>query len=184
VFLAIELSDEVDPTALATVVLALATLVALWFTRRALKQTQQGIDLSRREVEEAHRPVLVPVVDQTREMSLPAATSDRLPAMPTVPGNRFLVPVENIGSGPALGVEATLTLDSDTLPEAHRKGHTIDVPGIGINNLTSLEFPLAGAVLAPFALRLGYRDVAGKKWETTARYANRPAATGGRSARI
>ena len=73
--LALEFTDDVDPTALATVALALATLGTLLllmrslvYTRRALAQTREDVELSRREVEEAHRPVIVPVIDATRKL--------------------------------------------------------------------------------------------------------------------
>jgi hypothetical protein len=149
--------------------LALATIASLWFTRRALKQTREEIGLPRQEVEEAHRPVLIPVLDSTREMKL--GDGRTAPAGPAVPGNRLLVPVENIGSGPALEVEMGLTLHGYTVPEGLRgQEHTMNASGIGIGHLTSLELPLAGAVSTPFDLRLSYRDVADKAWITTASF--------------
>jgi hypothetical protein len=176
--LGLEFTDDVDPTALATAALALLTVVALWFTWRSLKQTKQEIRLSRDEVEQAHRPVLVPVLDNTRAMSLPDAQTR--PAVPVVPGNRIYVPVENIGAGPALDVEMGITLTAQQLPDAYAGEHTIKAPGIGIGHLTTLEQPLAGAssfagttagfLSSPFDLRLTYLDVAGKRWLTTARF--------------
>jgi len=166
--LAIEISDDVDPTALATVALAILNVAILWFTRGALKQTREEIGLSRQEVEEAHRPVLVPVLDNTRQMTLPDGRIG--PAEPTAPGNRIFVPVENIGSGPALGVEMGLTYRADTIAEAHRGEHKMMAPGVGIGHLASLELPLVAAPRGPFDLRLSYRDVAGKRWVTTARF--------------
>lgn len=164
----IEITDDVDPTALATVALAILTLAALWFTRRALKQTPEEIDLSRQEVEEGQRPVLVPVLDNTRRITLPDGETG--PATPTAPGNRIFVPVENIGSGRALGVEMGITYRVDSIPEEYRGEHTMVSPGIGIGHLASLELPFVSAPRGPFDLRLSYRDVAGKEWVTTARF--------------
>jgi hypothetical protein len=149
-------------------VLAVLTLGALLLTLKSLNQTQTEIALSRREVEEAHRPVLVPVLDVTRQMQLP--NGEVGPATPTVPGNRILVPVENIGSGPALQVEMGLAFRSERVAVAHRGEHTMMATGIGVGHLTSLELPLAGAVLSPFDIRLTYLDVVGKSWVTTARF--------------
>lgn len=162
----LEFSDDVDPTGLATFVLACLTLAALILTRRALKQTREEIGLSRQEVEQAHRPVLVPVVDAVRPIKLP--TGETSPAFPFVVGNHHFVPVENIGSGPALDTEMGLTLLGPDLPEAHEGEHTMRIPGIGVGHLTPLELPLAGATPREFDLRLTYLDVAGKHWVTTA----------------
>jgi hypothetical protein len=159
-----------DWTAIGTLALALVTAVALVIGWLTLRQTRREIALSRREVEEAHRPVLVPVLDRTRAITL-QADGPPVPAVPTVPGNRVFVPVENIGSGPALEVEMALTLKGFAVPEGIRDLEgTMNAPGIGVGHLTTLELPLAGAVLAPFDLRLTYRDVAGKLWVTRAQF--------------
>jgi hypothetical protein len=80
------------------------------------------------------------------------------------------VPIENIGSGPALSVEMGLTYRPDMVAEGHRGEHTMMTPGRGIGHLASLELPLVAAPGGPFDLRLSYRDVAGKRWVTTARF--------------
>ncbi len=48
---ALELSDNVDPTALATFLLAVLTLAAVVVAVWTLRRSQDEIDLSRREVE-------------------------------------------------------------------------------------------------------------------------------------
>jgi hypothetical protein len=50
---AVHITDEIDLTGIATVILALATAGLAWWTRRAVNQGGT-------EVERAHRPVLVP----------------------------------------------------------------------------------------------------------------------------
>src|ERR1700680_4128893 len=96
-----------DWTAIGTLALAFVTLLlasaTFWMvklTRGSLAQTKDEIALSRREVEEAHRPVLVPVVDTTSYIDLGADGANRERRPQLEPGGRLFVPVENIGSGP------------------------------------------------------------------------------------
>lgn len=56
-------NPEYDLTAVGTLALALVTLAAVALAVRALKQTQQEIEVSRSQVEESHRPLVVPVAD-------------------------------------------------------------------------------------------------------------------------
>jgi hypothetical protein len=109
--------------ALATLILATATLWAVYLTRRSLSQTQEEIALSRREVEEAHRPVIVPLADP-RLIRMAGATSMGKPAaQPAVhTTGQLTVPIENIGTGPALRVEASIELLSN-------KGDLVTSPG-------------------------------------------------------
>jgi hypothetical protein len=101
----------VGTLALAAVTLALAaaTFWMVKLTRRSLEQTRDEINVSRREVEEAHRPVLVPVVDSTSYMDLGADGAGRKRRPQLEPGGQLFVPVENIGSGPALNIEASVS---------------------------------------------------------------------------
>ncbi len=104
VIFALEFSDNVDPTALATVLLALLTFATVVVGGLALRRTRSEIDLSRREVEEAHRPVLIPVFDENLELrEVDAPTVYR--AKPRYKeNNRIVVPIKNIGMGPALNI--------------------------------------------------------------------------------
>lgn len=104
-----------DRTAIGTLALAAVTLLlagaSFWMvvlTRGSLAQTKDEIALSRREVEEAHRPVLVPAVDSTSYIDLGAIGANRERRPQLEPGGHLFVPVENIGPGPALNVEATV----------------------------------------------------------------------------
>lgn len=170
--LAIEFTDDVDPTGLATLALALITLVALLYTRRALKQTKEEIDLSRREVEEAHRPVVVPVVDRSRTLTVPGFSRPIGPLL--IETGSLLVPLENIGSGPALDVEVTITLltEAGDISGANDAQQTVGaVAGLGVGGLVPVEVgvPALGGVPS-FEARITYRDVAGKEWLTVSRY--------------
>src|SRR5713226_4470511 len=145
---AIEFTDDVDPTALATVFLGLVTVVSLFFTRRSLLQTREEIDLSRREVQEAHRPVVTPLVDPAR-MFTPYG-SEPIPIGPQLVRQGVLyVPLENVGMGPALSVTAQLTLltDDGQVSGANEGG---DQPGlaagIGAGAMTPLEMRVPGTL--------------------------------------
>jgi hypothetical protein len=114
--LAITLTTASAWTAAGTLLLAAATFVSLIFARSALKktqdqielgqaqltQTQREIELSRREVEEAHRPVVVPVADTLQRSSRTVRSG------PDVSDHLLVIPLRNIGSGPALHVAMTL----------------------------------------------------------------------------
>ncbi|HEV2944278.1 MAG TPA: hypothetical protein VGX26_04100 [Solirubrobacteraceae bacterium] len=172
-----------DWTAIGTLALAAATFVSLYFARRSLgqtqkqiklgqaqlEQTQREIELSRSEVEEAHRPVLVPVVDSTSYMDLGADGAGRERRPQLEPGGHLFVPVENIGSGPALNVEASVS--GTSVPEEARTEHQTSarVAGLGEGRFLALlvELPF-WKELWTFTLTIEYSDVAGKGWRTNA----------------
>lgn len=174
-----------DATALGTLALAVATFVSLLFARRTLgqmqqqiklgqkqlEQTQAEIELSRSEVEEAHRPVLVPVVDSTAYMDLGADGADRERRPQLEPGGHLFVPVENVGAGPALNVEATVW--GVSIPEEARTAHQTSgrIAGLGEGDFRAvlIELPF-WKELWSFTLSVEYSDVAGKGWRTTAQF--------------
>jgi hypothetical protein len=172
VTLALEFSDTVDPATVATVVLAIVAIVGLILTRLALKQTQSEIDLSRREVEEAHRPVVVPIADD-RSMKLdPFAPTS---AKPTVVGDSELaVPVENIGAGPALRIEASAKLlDAEGKPSLAPTGPQTPATAVGLETGRMQVLRIRTnkwTIGVSFELTLTYEDVAGKAWTTVGRY--------------
>lgn len=149
-------TGNVDPTALATFVLAGLTLAAVIVGGKALTKTQSAIDLSRREVEEAHRPVVVPLVDGLH-----------------ADGDWLFVPIKNIGLGPALDVEvgATLRDDAGNYTEAAGPERIGAVAGLGVSDVRPIEIriPHLGA-MPNFDVRVMYSDVAEKPWVTTAKY--------------
>jgi hypothetical protein len=185
--LGLKLSDELDLTAIGTLLLAATTLLFLFFVRRSLKQTQAQITLgqrqlaqtqeeigfsrkeiclSRKEVEAAHRPVVVPVAGGQH---FTLANGEDLPAGPYVPKPGLLVvPIMNIGLGPALCLESTIEgLDpADGWNERQRLG---EVTGIGVSEVISLEIAIHDLSEVPdFNLTLTYDGVAGKGWTTVA----------------
>jgi|ERR1035438_284434 hypothetical protein len=107
-----------DWTAIGTLALAVVTGGSLVFGWASLKQTQRAIALSRGEVEEAHRPVLVPFQRSGTAIKFRGGeiSADR----PSVAGNdpdrqdlphysAVFLPVENVGVGPALNVRGEFT---------------------------------------------------------------------------
>jgi hypothetical protein len=173
-------------TAIGTGALALATFVSLFFARRSirqnqeqiklgqeqLKQTQREIEVSRKEVEQAHRPVLVPVADTNQDKS--GRTMRSGPQV--LPEHVLGVPVQNIGSGPALRIEATIEPINPVeggpwggLPTARL------VTGLGVSEPFLLEIKLRGMSEVPaFNLTLTYEDVAGNRWATTGHWIRQP----------
>lgn len=172
-------TGDIDPTALATLMLALTTAWSLLLTRRSLGYTKDALDqagedveLSRRQVEEAHRPVVVPIVDTTRKLR-PDRT-DSPTVGPQLMANATLwVPVENIGPGPALDIQISIELLSGVAgAQTQRETAAGAIAGLGADRLLPVEihgYPQAG--ITSFRVTIVYSDVAGKYWQTTAEYA-------------
>jgi hypothetical protein len=169
VLFGLEFTDNVDPTAVATLALALMTFGLVLVTMWSLRQTREEVELSRREVEEAHRPVLVPIIDATRKMK-----PDR-PDSPSV-GPQLMsqgvlwVPLENIGSGPALDIEVSLQLTD--LAEVSGDRTAGALAGLGADRLLPVAIHDERLTkVSDFKITITYEDVAGKKWRTRAGYA-------------
>jgi hypothetical protein len=189
--LALQFSNTFDLTAVGTLTLAFATGISLVFGWRSLAQTQRQIELSqsyleqtqreievsRHEVEEAHRPVVVPVLVTREPRSRSVTSSGRVPApayRPEADDGVLRFPVQNIGSGPALNVEASVTrLDSEGNPwtdpiEPQAPG---TVAGIGKDQTIPIEIRAHGWEQRwSFELTVTYEDVARKGWTTVARW--------------
>jgi hypothetical protein len=175
-------------TAMGTLALALATFVSLYFARRSINQTQEQIklgqrqlaqtqreiELSRQEVEQAQRPVLVPfqrsgTAIKFRGSEIPA---DGGPTISENPADlpRFsaaLLPVENVGVGPALNVRGEFT-------GPHGAGTTrfpTEAIAVGANGVVSFEnwdgesLSFTGDDSSVSAL-IEYTDVAGRTYRT------------------
>jgi hypothetical protein len=168
-----------DLTAVGTIALAIVTFISLIFARSALdktqaqielgqaqlKQTQEEIALSRKEVEEAHRPVIVPIVDPPNS---PTVTRLEGPLRGTLS-----LPVQNIGSGPALRVEGTVTIATtdgviSTPPAPHFAGTAMGIAAGQMAWLDGHIRPSGG--LEDFELRVTFEDLGGQGWVTFARW--------------
>jgi hypothetical protein len=172
--LGLEFNDTFDITAIGTVALAIVTFVSLLFGWRTLRQTKASIELSRREVEEAQRPVLVPLRDPGRTLTIMGG--QELPAMPCVPRTGLLVvPVRNVGKGPALRVDVTVegfnAAGGWSAAWSGPQSVGLLATAIGSEEMTPLEVELHGVADVPgFSLSLVYEDVAGKGWWTFTRW--------------
>jgi hypothetical protein len=159
--------------AVVTLALAVATFWMVKLTRRALTQNRDEIALSRREVEEAHRPVVVPLADfRVIEFVGPEGRAV-LPAVPAVEEGRLFVPVENVGTGPALDLEAAVELLNSAGGWSGAAGG--EQPGAAMALRSSSRILMEARIhgltgITGFRLTLSYRDVAGKKWITRAKY--------------
>ncbi len=171
-------NDTWDWTAIGTLALAVVTLVAVIVGAFSLRQTRKAIALSRREVEEAHRPVVVPVVI-ARPPDLGAQSVSRsrrtFPDRPSVAESGVLaVPIQNIGSGPALCVVASIQrLDEHGERYTGAIEHQTPgkVAGLGKGQTVPIEIRYHGwEERWNFELTLVYADVAGKRWATICRY--------------
>ncbi len=168
-------TGAVELTAFATVGLAVVTFglaaATSWMVRltgHALRQNQEEIGLSRSEVEEAHRPVIVPVVDKTFVNLGADGQHEKRPQV--LPDGRLLIPVENVGPGTALNVEARASLLDDAgHPSTGSSGPQLSakVAGIGPHAGSPLLIQVHNWTGTPnFSLRIEYDDVASNGWLT------------------
>jgi hypothetical protein len=165
-----------DWTAVGTLALAFVGAVALVVAWLTLRETKADLALSRKEVEEAHRPLVVPLHDR-REINLGTDRgTDKLSAIPhstQVSENgqarlHLLVPIENIGTGPAIRLEADIALDSNA------ESSSRSLPALRADGRVFLEFWLtagdAGSDTPSYRLTVSYEDVAGKVRATAAHF--------------
>jgi hypothetical protein len=158
--------------ALAVVLATAGRRCRRWRCAEAASRLDQH--LSRKEVEEAHRPLVVPLHDR-REVNLGTERgTDKLAAVPRtrqVSENgrarfQLLVPIENIGTGPAIRIEAGIALDSSA------ESSSRSLPALRADGRLFLEFWLAGGEAASatpsYRLTVRYEDVAGKARSTVA----------------
>jgi hypothetical protein len=102
---------------------AVAALTALFISLSSLARSDRQLETSRAALEASQLPFISPVHESRRipgsgALTFYPPTKNRLPAIPDgIPlnlfvadtNNTFTVPVENIGIGPALGVEGELS---------------------------------------------------------------------------
>jgi hypothetical protein len=175
VMLALSSTGAVELTAYATLGLALVTAglagATFWMvklTGHTLSQGQEEIKLSRSEVEEAHRPLIVPVLAKT---FVDLGADGKYEKRPQVlRDGKLLIHVENVGPGPALNVEAWASLLDDAgQPSAGSSGHQLSAQaaGLGPHTDTPLLIQVHNWTGTPnFSLRVEYDDVASNGWRT------------------
>jgi hypothetical protein len=158
---ALNFTGDVDPLAIATFVLALVTLAAVVIAARALHAVQRNDDAWRAHVDNDQRPVVVPVHNALQ--------------MPLYQGHgELLVPVENIGAGPALDLNVYVTPRDQNGSVSAAWGeikHTGATTGLGAAKTTPVEVRALGlGSLTSFDVWVSYSDLAGRQWVTSAKY--------------
>jgi hypothetical protein len=145
--LGLHLSGDVDATGLATVLLAVATFGLAIYTRQSVRQNAV-------ELEQSQRPVLVPLIERV---------ADR----PKLQDDRFLLPIINVGVGPAMAIRADLEFgDIHAEPTAAPYvAASTERTAIGASQQTYLEFEnVALSGVTGFAYNIEFADVSGRKW--------------------
>jgi hypothetical protein len=158
---ALQFSGDVDPTAVVACVLALLTLALLVVVVRALHLTQQEVDRWRDQVGQSQRPVVVPIHSTMQ--------------MPVYQGHgELLVPLENIGAGPALDLHLFVTprdANGGVSPAWGEVKHTGAASGLAAAKTTPVEVRAWGlGGLTSFDVWVTYFDLAGSEWVTSAKY--------------
>jgi len=177
--LALSTTGALELTAYATLVLALVTgglaagtFLSVKLGKDALAQTQEDIKVNRQEVEEAHRPVVVGLADRRKLTSISTEMPADIPCTPYAhtDDGHLTVPIENIGAGPALAVEATISLRNDDGGPAGLGGASeAALAALRADGRLPLVFAIHGLRGGPapgFELRMTYRDVSGQSWCT------------------
>jgi hypothetical protein len=156
--LALTTAGALELTAYATLALAFVTAASVIFGWRSIK-------LSQRSIEETYRPSVVPVADR-RRVELPGRRERQ--AAPKIVEGALLVPVENVGAGSALEVEASVRWLEESLPSP-----SMHKPLTGLGTGMVMPLWLYGPnwqTVTDFELTLTYADVGGRKWRTRGRW--------------
>lgn len=178
--------------ALVTLGVVIATFKSANATKRSAEATERSASVEEKEaqatLEQAHAsqalvtltqqqmsaavtPIVIPVADSTRTVTLPnfASTLDLTPR--TIEGRVFLVPVVNVGTGPALGVGAVVTrLDGPEPVKPRQNGARVAALAAGADVFMRLRIAVADTIRGRFGLTLEYNDVLGSRYEVTAHY--------------
>jgi hypothetical protein len=158
------------------VVLALAT----W---RSATGTQREAEATERQAAAMQRPVLVPVVDPSGTVSYPEGPDvHHVPAVPQpiLPRRRaILLPVKNIGTGPAFDMELVVVVRDDAtggVDETHGEQEyktNLKIYAIAAGDTVGeilVWIPKGVSNVPSFDLKINYRDLAGSGWRTSAKY--------------
>ncbi|MGO9320548.1 MAG: hypothetical protein ACLQBY_07080 [Solirubrobacteraceae bacterium] len=167
IILGLHFQDTVDPTAIATLLLAGATVGLAISAWRALKASQSEIEEMRDQGARAHRPVIIPVFDHSRMDLGPLGTTERMPKL--TDGKTLVVPTENIGAGPALCLCATAELlpAAGAPSDARACSEPTKLIGVAKTSFVLLELDVHDwSAGASFRLVVNYEDLLGELWRT------------------
>lgn len=150
-----------------TLALALATVWLAWATHRLARRSEQQVEIARAGVERAHRPVIVPASSRA-ELAFRIGTVSDAGAGPTMHAGKLVVPVENVGMGPAMNVrgECAAVVGGSTWGT----GFVLHpVEGIAAGAANAVTFVAREGRLEEhpeLAVRLIYEDVAARSYWT------------------
>lgn len=156
---------------IVTAVLAVAAILAARYAKDALDTARADLKTAQDQLEGVQRPLVVPSTG-TQPLVMQGEYSAN---------NTLVVPVDNIGPGPALDVRGEIELlDVEGQPSTNRSAALRSIAaealaGAAPRPPADLRFRASGwQEGASLRLTLYYRDVAGKRWRTTARFHGEP----------
>jgi hypothetical protein len=163
--------------ATATFALAFVSFLAILDGKREISATREQAEIARQALEAGQRPALVPIVDPSRTFEdIGSAFGSRL--VPTVrSGGMLLIPVTNVGAGPALSVRVQVKIrdadgDASAAPPVQGEAAATSVAaGESIAVAVSLDTHIADST--GFVLLASYYDLAAKLWTTSVQYSAR-----------
>lgn len=144
--MALKLSGDIDITGVATVSLALVTVVLVFAAMR-----QAG--LVREQVQDARQPVLVPGGSDPGNV-------------PHMSGGALLLPVANVGMAPALETTGEVW----AIGQSERISARRPIPGLPAGETGELVFPAPFDGEASFGLEITTRDTAREVHRTSVRW--------------
>ncbi len=160
---------------IGTLALAVVTAWLAYVTHRLSRHASEQVTVARDQMERSHRPVIVPASSKA-ELAFRIGTMSDAGAGPTMHGDKLVVPVENVGMGPAMNVRG----ECSALAGGSTWGTGLvlhPVEGIAAGAANAVTFvPRDGDMsqMPEVAIRLIYEDVSGQSY-WTAMHFNRSA---------
>lgn len=141
---------ELDPVAVATIILAAATFYMA-------RYTAEQVEMTRLEINASQRPVIVPTVLSGYGGKQGPGGRGAL--------NRIVVPVKNLGRGPAINID--VYCEGDDFIGSIAENHA----ALGAGEEAQVLFPNnGGSDVHPFAITIVYDDLGGQSYKTTAQW--------------
>jgi hypothetical protein len=155
--------------AVGTILLAIATFWLALTARAQMRTTGEEVELTRVQVERAHRPVIVPA-SNLGEVYFRRGRVAAIGPSATVDG--LILPIQNIGMGPALEVRGEA--ETGGAGSIHGRGIALHpIEGVGATAGNAVVFVQRDGQLSvelEVTARLVYEDVAGKTYYTDIHY--------------
>jgi hypothetical protein len=156
---------------IVTAVLAVAAICGARYAKDALDTARADLRTAQDQLEGTQRPLVVPSTGTQPLVMRGGYSAD----------NTLVIPVDNIGPGPALEIRGEVELlDVEGQPSTNRgavlRSITAEaLAGAAPRPPSDLRFRAPGwQEGASLCLTLHYRDVAGNRWRTTARFHGEP----------